>query len=185
METAGRGRGSGGNDPWGVICLAWPSKRTQVVPGPRDEECGEASGGPLPEADLGKISEKVAVAKAHIVGLTATTKHLEEQVRSLTKKSAEMEAKLEDQEERSRRNNMRVVGVPEGMDGPSTDLFMEDLILNNLKPKELPNFFLVENVHKVPGPLSNLGAPPRIIVASILSYRDETPSSRWLYPMET
>ncbi|KAJ1117173.1 hypothetical protein NDU88_005373 [Pleurodeles waltl] len=94
----------------------------------------------LVKADMSKIATKVAVAETHIDGLLATTKRLEEQVRSLTKKSSVMQARLEDQEGRSRRNNVRVMGVTEGIEGPSTDLFVEDLVLNRLKPKCLTSF---------------------------------------------
>ncbi|KAJ1186679.1 hypothetical protein NDU88_003460 [Pleurodeles waltl] len=106
----------------------------------------------LLRVDMGKISAKVAAAETHIDGLQATTKQVEEQFRSLTKKSEIMEARLEDQEGRSRRNNVRVVGVLEGME--STDLFKEDLVLNKLKPKRLSNFFSFETAHRV-GPRTN------------------------------
>ncbi|KAJ1083738.1 hypothetical protein NDU88_003893 [Pleurodeles waltl] len=107
----------------------------------------------LLRTEMGKISEKVAMAEAHIVGLMATTKLLEEQVRSLTKKSSEMEAELEEQEGRSRRNNVRVEWVSEGMQGHSMDLFVEDLVLNKLKLKRLSNLFSEERKHRVPGSL--------------------------------
>ncbi|KAJ1190987.1 hypothetical protein NDU88_000304 [Pleurodeles waltl] len=58
--------------------------------------------------DMSKISANVAAAETHIDGLQATSKRLEEQVRSLIKKSEIMEAKLEDQ----------------GMEAPSNDLLV-------------------------------------------------------------
>ncbi|KAJ1101284.1 hypothetical protein NDU88_006356 [Pleurodeles waltl] len=109
---------------------------------------------------MGKIPEKVAMAEMHIKGLLATINHLEEQFRSLTKKSSVMDAKLEDQEGRSRRNNVRVVGVPEGMEGPSADLFVEDLVLNKL-----------ETTGAVP--CSKTGDPAKYHTARILNYRDQ------------
>ncbi|KAJ1099984.1 hypothetical protein NDU88_005075 [Pleurodeles waltl] len=100
---------------------------------------------------------------------------LEEQVCSLTSKSSKMEARLQDQEGRSRRNNGRVVRVPEGLEGPSTDFFVEDLVLNKLKPKRLFNFFLctgTENARSSPKP----EAPPRTIIPRIVNYRNRNAS---------
>ncbi|KAJ1128063.1 hypothetical protein NDU88_006450 [Pleurodeles waltl] len=82
--------------------------------------------------------------------LQYTSKRLEEHVQLLTKQQNILEARLEDQEGRARRNNIRVVGVPKGAEGPSVDLFLEDLILNKLRPKRLPNFFSVERAHWAP-----------------------------------
>ncbi|KAJ1105214.1 hypothetical protein NDU88_002622 [Pleurodeles waltl] len=49
----------------------------------------------LLRADMSKIFMKVAAAETHIDGLQATIKRMEEQIRSLTKRSSIMEARLE------------------------------------------------------------------------------------------
>lgn len=67
----------------------------------------------LIRADLSRLNE-VATAETDIGELQTTTKRLEEQVRSLTQQTSIMEARLEDQEGRARRNNVRILGVPEG-----------------------------------------------------------------------
>ncbi|KAJ1173073.1 hypothetical protein NDU88_004915 [Pleurodeles waltl] len=94
--------------------------------------------------DFKKISAKLAMAKSQINTLQTTTKQLEEQVQCLMKQHKLMAATFEDQEGRARSNNIRVVGVPEGAEGPSVDLFIEDLILNITWPKHLSN----EKAHK-------------------------------------
>lgn len=52
------------------------------------------------------------------------------------------------------------------------DLFLEDLILNHLKPKRLSSMFTIERAHRAPIPRPEPVAPPRTIIAKILNYRD-------------
>ncbi|KAJ1180174.1 hypothetical protein NDU88_005398 [Pleurodeles waltl] len=82
----------------------------------------------LLQADSQNMSEKVTSAETHINLLqsTATSKKLEEQVKCLTRQHKIMAVRLEDQEGRARRNNLRVVGVAEGSEGPSVDLFCKN-----------------------------------------------------------
>ncbi|KAJ1122460.1 hypothetical protein NDU88_000947 [Pleurodeles waltl] len=55
------------------------------------------------------------------------------------------------------------------MEGPSVDLFLEDLILNTLRSKRLSNFFLVERAHRAPIPPQRPGVP-RTIIARIFNH---------------
>lgn len=61
--------------------------------------------------------------------LRTETKTLKGQVNPLLADSEPMGATLEDFEGCSRRNNFRVVGVPERAEGPSAALFLEDLVM--------------------------------------------------------
>ncbi|KAJ1176595.1 hypothetical protein NDU88_001867 [Pleurodeles waltl] len=72
----------------------------------------------LLRADLQKVSDKVSTAETDTAHLQSTSKALEEQVRFLTTEHEHMAARLEDREGRAWRNNIRVVGVPEGAEGP-------------------------------------------------------------------
>lgn len=127
----------------------------------------------LLRADLNKTSERATQNETHIVELQKATKSLEERVQQLTHQQRQTTARLEDQEGRARRNNSRVVGVPEKMEGQSMDLFLEDLILNHLKPKRLSKFFTIERAHRAPIPQPRPGTSPRTIIARILNYRDQ------------
>ncbi|KAJ1093601.1 hypothetical protein NDU88_006701 [Pleurodeles waltl] len=98
--------------------------------------CGPSASGSLKK----KVSEKVLTAETDIAHLQSTSKTLEDQVWFLTTKHEQLAVRLEDQEGRARRNNIQVVGVPEGVEGPSVELFMETLIADYLRPKELSLF---------------------------------------------
>ncbi|KAJ1093177.1 hypothetical protein NDU88_006284 [Pleurodeles waltl] len=110
-------------------------------------------------ADLHKVTDKVTAVEGKINGLQAVNKRLEKQVRDPTMKHTKMEAKLEDQEGRARRN-IRITGVLEGAEGHCTELFVEDLILNKLGPKRLSNYFTIERAHRVPARPPLVGATP-------------------------
>ncbi|KAJ1166893.1 hypothetical protein NDU88_007289 [Pleurodeles waltl] len=87
-------------------------------------------------ADLKKVKEKVTNAETDIAQLQSTSKRLEDLVQFLTAEHEKIKAHL-DQEGRAQRNNMRVVGVPEGAETPSVKLFLEILIIDSLRPKRL------------------------------------------------
>ncbi|KAJ1215058.1 hypothetical protein NDU88_002668 [Pleurodeles waltl] len=124
MEAAGgvplRGRGDGGASGEDLGLGTAPSLRTimaaiqdlwgSITPLELKLDTVQIDDNLLRE-DMGKISAKVAAAETQIYGLQATTKRLEEGVRSLTKKTEIMEARLEDQEGRSRRNNFGDVTI--------------------------------------------------------------------------
>ncbi|KAJ1152767.1 hypothetical protein NDU88_005542 [Pleurodeles waltl] len=121
-------------------------------------------------ADLQKMVDKMSTMESDIQTLRSTSKSLE--VRTLTAQHETMAARPEDQEGRSRRNCSRVVGVPEGAEGASVDLFLEDIILKTLCPKRLSNFFMVERAHRTLGLSPRPGAPPRTIIARTFNHRD-------------
>ncbi|KAJ1199098.1 hypothetical protein NDU88_002936 [Pleurodeles waltl] len=96
--------------------------------------------------------EKVTDAKLHIHIMQSKSKKLEEHIQHLKRQQEPMAAKLEDQERRAHRNNIRVVGVPEGAEGPNVEFFLEDLILINLPHKGQSQFFSTEQAHRAPIP---------------------------------
>ncbi|KAJ1181029.1 hypothetical protein NDU88_006240 [Pleurodeles waltl] len=122
--------------------------------------------------DLQRMADMMSMAESDIQTLWLTSKSVEEQVQTLTAQLATMAARLEDQEGHTRRNNIRVVGVLEGAEGASVNLFLEDLILKTLCPKRLSNFLSAERAHRVPILPLRLGAPPRTITARIFNHRD-------------
>ncbi|KAJ1153746.1 hypothetical protein NDU88_006504 [Pleurodeles waltl] len=64
-------------------------------------------------ADYQKLSKKLTSNESTVGGLQNTTKLLEEKVDKLEKAHIQMAASLEDQEGRARRNNIKIMGVPE------------------------------------------------------------------------
>ncbi|KAJ1090265.1 hypothetical protein NDU88_003400 [Pleurodeles waltl] len=100
--------------------------------------------------------------KQMLPGYSLHPKRLEDQVQLPTEEHKKIMECLEDQEGRARRNNIRVVVVPEGAEGPSVELLLGTLIVDSLCPKRLSKFFTVERAHRAP-------VPPR---AQIFNFQD-------------
>lgn len=104
--------------------------------------------------------------------LSSETHRMRQEINNLQAAQKRTESKLDEYEGWSRRNNVRIIGVPERAEGPAADLFVEDLIMNHLKPKRLSQYFTMERAHRLPGGRLKPGAPPRPILAKLLNFRD-------------
>lgn len=89
---------------------------------------------------------------------------LEATVSMLTKQATRLEDKCEDLEGRSRRNNIRVVGVPEGVEGSRPTDFIAQLLQDLLGLNEKP---LLDRAHRTLREKPREGMPPRPFVARI------------------
>ncbi|KAJ1109066.1 hypothetical protein NDU88_006435 [Pleurodeles waltl] len=124
------------------------------------------------DVDLCKMEEKVNVVEDSFAALMTDAKTLRKQVGELQATMVSMVVSLEGYEGRSRRNYFLMVSISERTEGPSADLFLEDLILNMLKPQYLSSIFYIERSHRVPGASPRPGATPRTIIASIFNHKD-------------
>lgn len=91
--------------------------------------------------NMKKITERLGVVETTTKDLTDETTQLREQVKELRTSQETMTLQLDDYEGRMRRNNIRLIGIPERAEGQATDLFVENLILQRLQPKGLSNYF--------------------------------------------
>ena len=57
--------------------------------------------------------------------------------------------------------------MPEKVEGPAVDPFIEDFIVKGMQTRGLSKFFLVEREHRILGAPPKPGAPPRTITARI------------------
>ncbi|KAJ1118533.1 hypothetical protein NDU88_006724 [Pleurodeles waltl] len=70
-------------------------------------------------------------------------------------------------------NNVRIIGILEGMKGAQAMHFIEEWLRTVVSPTGLSTFFMMERVHTVPTKKPAPGVPPRPIVAKTLNYRDQ------------
>lgn len=77
--------------------------------------------------------------------------------------------KLDDMENRSRRNNVRFIGIPEGREGGEVVKFLEDLIPELL---DIEGKCEIERAHRVASQQSRPGDRPRPILAKFLRSTD-------------
>ncbi|KAJ8395718.1 hypothetical protein AAFF_G00029550 [Aldrovandia affinis] len=86
---------------------------------------------------------------------------LESTVSMLTSQVKRLDDKCEDLEGRSRRNNIRVLGVPEGLEGPRATDFVAQLLQDLLGLNEKP---LLDRAHRILREKPKEGTPPRPFV---------------------
>lgn len=84
----------------------------------------------------------------------------------------DLKAKMDDMENRSRRCNPCLTGLPEGLEGNSPTKFTEKL-LNVLGTDDFPNGLKLQRAHRIPVPRLRPGQPPRAMTMQFLRYQDK------------
>lgn len=88
---------------------------------------------------------------------------------NVLKEQERIVSKLTDLETRSRRNNLRIFGIPEGEEGSNACEFLEKFIKAEL---QLPDTDLkIQRCHRSLGPKPPPQAPPRSMIAHFLMYK--------------
>lgn len=82
-----------------------------------------------------------------------------------------LQAKLTELESRSRRNNLRIYGIPEESEGPNLTEFVSKLIKSQVGPPVTDMDLGIQRCHRALGPKPPHGAPPRSLVICFLEFR--------------
>lgn len=83
-----------------------------------------------------------------------------------------LENKAEDAENCNRRNNLRIVGLPEGVEGSDPPAFTEHLLRTLLPHAQFSPFFIMERAHRMPATWGIRGAPLRTFILRLLNFGD-------------
>lgn len=89
---------------------------------------------------------------------------LEKLCSDLAKDNIKMKTKLEDLENRSRRNNIRVIGIPERDEGPRPTAFVEALLLEVFGEESFAKPPVVDRAHRSLAPPPKQNQPPRPMI---------------------
>lgn len=81
-------------------------------------------------------------------------------------------ARLEDLENRLRRNNVRAIGISEKAEGKNPVTLIEKWLLSVFGNDAFSPIFSVERAHRVPGSPLPPGAPPRPFLFKLLNCKD-------------
>ncbi|KAL0197757.1 hypothetical protein M9458_006297, partial [Cirrhinus mrigala] len=112
-------------------------------------------------------NERVSQAELRISNTEDDVAHLQAKVDKLESKN-----KLVDLETRSRLNNLRLVGLPEGAKGRDPCSFLEKWIPEVLDAVTLQSSGIIERAHRI-GPMKDSKAPPRTLIMRFLNYEDK------------
>ncbi|KAJ4946589.1 hypothetical protein JOQ06_024253 [Pogonophryne albipinna] len=82
-------------------------------------------------------------------------------------------SKVDDLENRSRRSNLRFIGIQESAEGSDIIGFMSRLIPQLLGPDAFPTLPIIERAHRSPTARQNSRASPRAIMIELLNFQDK------------
>lgn len=122
--------------------------------------------------DMHKIRDRVSETERRISDLEDTVNPLLPAVKTHGTKIKSLEDKADDLENRLRRNNLRLVGLPERVEGSDPVSFLECWFMQEFGRDCLSQCFVLERAHRVPGRPFPEGSPPRTMVIRLLNYRD-------------
>lgn len=121
------------------------------------------------EAKVSTLISRIDEMERRIEYLESVDKDLQANPLANKKDVEAIWEKLEDMENRSRRNNVRFIGFPEGAEGTEVAKFVEDLIPELLSIEETVE---IERAHRVPSQRPPIGEKPRPILAKFLRSSD-------------
>ncbi|KAJ1154003.1 hypothetical protein NDU88_006760 [Pleurodeles waltl] len=124
----------------------------------RDDHCRLAEWVTATEREISVTTPALALVDGHLTSIEARLKTLEN--------------KAEDAENRARHNNIRVVGLPEKVEGTDMVCYLEAWLSSVVVPEGLSPYFVLERAHGVPTKSLPPGAPPRMVVAQLLHFKD-------------
>ena len=122
--------------------------------------------------DFDKIRSRVTEAERRLGEAEDMIVDHDSSIRALQSKVRALEYRAEDAENRSRRNNLRIVGLPEGVEGRAPAHFAEELLRSLMPLAQLSQYFAVERAHRVPPRPGPEGAPPRTFILRLQNFRD-------------
>lgn len=85
----------------------------------------------------------------------------------LSKENKSLMTKLDDLEGRSRRQNLRVIGIPEGLEGAQITKFMEDFFRETVGITASENSPLLDRAHRIPAPKPPASSRPRPMIVRV------------------
>lgn len=123
--------------------------------------------------EIVKVNARLDEAEGRIEKAEERIQSTEEVITAMLKLHTKMEDKLLDLESRSRRDNIRIYGVPEEAEKESTTMvsFVENLLHGGLELTEDMPDLQIERAHRSVGPKPPVDAPPRSIIIKFLSFK--------------
>uniref|UniRef100_H3B3N7 L1 transposable element RRM domain-containing protein n=1 Tax=Latimeria chalumnae TaxID=7897 RepID=H3B3N7_LATCH len=115
---------------------------------------------------LDTTERRISDAEDMIQNLEANISHLQEEI-------VKIQGKTEDLENRSQRCNLRIVGLPEGVEGKDPVAFLEDWLPSFLNLPEMTGKLEIERAHCTFMPRPEDSERPRILLFKLLRFHDK------------
>lgn len=117
-------------------------------------------------------TERLTQAEVRLSTAEDEQVNLKSAVERLEKRNKYLEDKVIDAETRSRLNNLRAVGLPEGSEGHDMCAFLENWLPEALDLTHMRAPLVLERAHRV-GPKRDNDAPPRPVIMRFLNYKQK------------
>ncbi|KAJ1109798.1 hypothetical protein NDU88_007156 [Pleurodeles waltl] len=104
----------------------------------------------LPNEDHKKLVDRVADTESTLAHTRPTILFHSECLTHLEKEVKVLRERVEGAEGQSRCNNIRVVGIPEKVEGPSVELYMEGWLVDTMLEGKTSKWFTVEGPYRAP-----------------------------------
>lgn len=127
------------------------------------------------KTDLSSYSGRLTQAEDRIGETEDNVTVLHNTVNGMEKVITALTEKVDDLENRDRRSNLRVIGLPENAEGRDVESFLEKWIPEVLGPENFPTPLVIERAHRIPGgrPKPNSPLTPRPLILKFLNFRDK------------
>lgn len=120
-----------------------------------------------------ELLEKVEFIEEQVQEQESRISFLEKSFPGLKDENSVLKLKVEDLEGRSRRNNIKIIGIPELEEGGKPTEFIETLIPKLLGDDNFQSKVIIDRAHWILRPPSPEGARPRAIIARVHFYREK------------
>lgn len=128
----------------------------------------------LVRQDLQKTAERTTVLEGGPISQIEDDMHpLKHDVKNMKDQISIYASKMDEMENRLRRNNVRLVGLPERSEGSDPIDFLEKLFVEVFGKESFSPLFSIERAHRVPFRAPPPGGYPRPILMKFLNYKDK------------
>lgn len=118
-------------------------------------------------------SSKIASLESNANAVDERMLTLEATCAALSDSNAKLLAKVTDLESRSRRNNIRIIGLPEAMEGPRPSTFFSQLLFDTLGKDVLSSPPEIDRAHRALVNKPAAGEKPRAVIIRLHRYQQK------------
>lgn len=118
------------------------------------------------------MRDRVTEAEARISSVEDILHPLQHTMEDMQRQIQQLHSHQDDLENRSRRCNLRFIGLPERIEGKDPAEYLENLLITTYGREAFSVMFAVERAHRIPAKPPPTGAPPRTLIAKFLNLKD-------------
>lgn len=122
------------------------------------------------KGQITQLSQAVSANECRLGEAFQDVSELKLRYKSLQKSYLQLNNKVDDLENRSRRCNLRVLGIPESVKGPELFKFLQRTLPELLNIQDICNDLVVERAHRLGPARSEADSKPRVVIFKSLSF---------------